>query len=65
MLYNILDMKGGIIMVVANYTAVRNNLKSYCDMAVDDGETVIIPRKEDRSVAIISLNGFLHGIVII
>lgn len=45
-------------MVVANYTAVRNNLKSYCDMAVDDGETIIIPRKEDRSVAIISLNDY-------
>ena len=27
-------------------------------MAVDDGETVIIPRKEDRSVAIISLNDY-------
>ncbi|MCR5203463.1 MAG: type II toxin-antitoxin system Phd/YefM family antitoxin [Lachnospiraceae bacterium] len=45
-------------MVVANYTAVRNNLKSYCDMAVDDGETIIIPRKEYQSVAIISLNDY-------
>ncbi|MCR5726082.1 MAG: type II toxin-antitoxin system Phd/YefM family antitoxin [Lachnospiraceae bacterium] len=45
-------------MVVANYTTARNNLKNYCDLAVDDGETIIISRKKDRSVAIISLNDF-------
>ncbi len=32
-------------MVAVNYTAVRNNLKEFCDMATDDNETVIVTRK--------------------
>lgn len=42
-------------MVAANYTSVRNRLKDYCDMASDNKETIIVTRKADRNVVIISL----------
>ncbi len=43
-------------MLAANYTTVRNNLKEYCDMASDDNEIVLVTRKEDKNVVIMSLN---------
>lgn len=45
-------------MVAANYTSVRNNLKEYCDMAYDAGETVIVTRKARKNVVILSLERF-------
>lgn len=45
-------------MVAANYTSVRNNLKDYCDLATDNGETVIVTRKEDRNIVIMSLDRY-------
>lgn len=45
-------------MVATNYTDVRNNLKDYCDMASDAGETVIVTRKANKNVVILSLDRF-------
>ena len=45
-------------MVATNYTNVRNNLKEYCDMAYDVGETVIVTRKENKNIVILSLERF-------
>ena len=45
-------------MVATNYTAVRNNLKDYCDMATDRGETVIITRKANKNVVLLSLERY-------
>ena len=45
-------------MVATNYTAVRNNLKEYCDLASDGGETVIVTRKANKNVVILSLERF-------
>ena len=45
-------------MVAVNYTAVRNNLKEYCDMATNNDEIVIVTRKENKNVVIISLERF-------
>ncbi len=45
-------------MVAANYTAVRNHLKGYCDMASDTGETVIVTRKTNKNVVILSLERY-------
>ena len=45
-------------MVATNYTNVRNNLKEYCDMAYDDGETIIVTRKENKNIVILSLERF-------
>lgn len=42
-------------MLAANYTSVRNNLKNYCDMVFDNDETLIVTRKEDKNVVIMSL----------
>lgn len=45
-------------MLVANYTKVRNNLKNYCDIACEQNETVLITRKEEKNVIIISLERY-------
>jgi antitoxin YefM len=45
-------------MVAANYTAVRNNLKDYCDKASDEGEIVLVTRKAGKNVVIMSLDRF-------
>lgn len=43
-------------MLAANYTTVRNNLKDYCDKASDDNEIVLVTRKADKNVVIMSLD---------
>jgi len=43
-------------MIAANYTAVRNNLKDYCDKASDEGEIVLVTRKAEKNVVIMSLD---------
>ena len=45
-------------MIATNYTAVRNNLKGYCDLATNQNETVIVTRKENKNVVIMSLERF-------
>ena len=45
-------------MVAVNYTAVRNNLKEFCDMATDSDETVIVTRKANKNVVIVSLERY-------
>ena len=42
-------------MLAANYSNVRENLKDYYDRVVDDNETVIVTRKNEKNVVIISL----------
>ena len=43
-------------MLAVNYSTIRNNLKSYCDKVTDDHETVIVTRKDEKNVVLISLN---------
>jgi antitoxin YefM len=43
-------------MVAANYTTVRNNLKDYCDKASDENEIVLVTRKKEKNVVIMSLD---------
>lgn len=45
-------------MLAVNYSTIRNNLKSYCDEAVDNNEIVIVTRKEEKNVVIISLENY-------
>lgn len=43
-------------MLAVNYSTIRDNLKSYCDNVVDNRETVIVTRKGERNVVLISLD---------
>lgn len=45
-------------MLAVNYTAIRNNLKDYCDKATDQAETVIVTRKNDKNVVLMSLERY-------
>ncbi len=42
-------------MLAANYSTVRDNLKAYCDKVTDEQETVIVTRKNEKNVVLISL----------
>jgi antitoxin YefM len=41
-------------MIAINYTTARERFKKYCDAAVHDAETIIVTRKQDENVVIIS-----------
>ena len=45
-------------MLAANYTALRNNLKDYCDQVCDTKDTLIVTRKADRNVVMMSLERY-------
>ena len=45
-------------MLAVNYSTIRNNLKDYCDRATDDEETVIVTRKNEKNVVIMSLDQY-------
>ncbi len=45
-------------MLAVNYSNLRDNLKDYCDKVSDDFETVIVTRKDDKNVVIISLEEY-------
>lgn len=64
--YNIIKLVQNIVqyierrntMLAVNYSTIRKNLKTYCDEATDNGETVIITRKDEKNVVIISLEQY-------
>lgn len=41
-------------MIATNYTELRENLKSYMDQVTENYETMIITRKNNRNVVMIS-----------
>ncbi|MCC8160605.1 MAG: type II toxin-antitoxin system prevent-host-death family antitoxin [Oscillospiraceae bacterium] len=43
-------------MLAVNYSTIRENLKSYCDKVTDERETVIVTRKNEKNVVLISLD---------
>ena len=45
-------------MLAVNYSTIRNNLKDYCDKVTDSQETVIVTRKDEKNVVIISLEKY-------
>lgn len=45
-------------MLAVNYTTIRNNLKNYCDKATDEHETVIVTRKDEKNIVIMSLENY-------
>ncbi|GHU50157.1 hypothetical protein FACS1894127_4940 [Clostridia bacterium] len=45
-------------MLVVNYSTIRNKLKDYCDKVTDECETVIITRKDEKNIVMISLGEY-------
>lgn len=45
-------------MLAVNYSTIRNNLKDYCDKATDLYETVIVTRKNEKNVVLLSLEKY-------
>lgn len=45
-------------MLSVNYSTIRNNLKAYCDKATDNNETVIVTRKNEKNIVIMSLEQY-------
>lgn len=45
-------------MLAVNYSTIRNNLKNYCDRATDDYETVIVTRKGEKNIVLMSLEKY-------
>lgn len=49
---------GGEKMLAVNYSTFRSKLKDYCDKATDENETVIVTRKDEKNVVIMSLDKY-------
>lgn len=45
-------------MLAVNFSTIRNNLKGYCDQATDNDETVIVTRKNEKNVVLLSLDKY-------
>ena len=45
-------------MLAVNYSTIRNKLKEYCDKATDLYETIIVTRKDEKNVVLISLEKY-------
>lgn len=41
-------------MLAVNYTNLRDNMKTYMDRVTDDYETMIVTRKDNRNVVMLS-----------
>ena len=50
-------------MLVVNYSTIRNNLKNYCDIVTDSHETVIVTRKNEKNVVLMSLDKYNQLII--
>lgn len=42
-------------MLAVNYSTIRRSLKAYCDSVSDQNETIIVTRKGEKNVVLISL----------
>ena len=45
-------------MLAVNDSTIRNNFKTYCDEVTDNNETVMVTRKDDKNVVIMSLDQY-------
>jgi len=45
-------------MKVINYTDLRHNLKKWLDLAIDDVEEIIIKRKDNKGLVLVSLDEY-------
>ena len=55
-------------MLAVNYTTLRKNMKSYFDKITDEYETMVVTRKDNKNVVIMSeesYNNLLENIYLI
>ena len=45
-------------MLAVNYSTIRSKFKDYCDKVTDEYETVIVTRKDEKNVVILSLEEY-------
>lgn len=45
-------------MLAVNYSTIRNRLKDFCDKVTDEYETVIVTRKDEKNVVLLSLEEY-------
>lgn len=45
-------------MLATNFTNVRNNFKEYCDKVINDAQPILVTRKDDKNVVLISLEEY-------
>ena len=45
-------------MLAVNYSTIRKKKKNYCDEATDHDETVVVTRKGEKNVVILSLERY-------
>lgn len=45
-------------MLAVNYSTIRSKLKDYCDKATEENEAVIVTRKGEKNVVLISLEQY-------
>ena len=45
-------------MLAVNYSTIRSKLKDYCDKATDENEIVIVTRKNEKNVVLLSLEKY-------
>lgn len=45
-------------MLAVNYSTIRSKLKDYCDKATDNNEVVIVTRKDEKNVVLMSLEQY-------
>lgn len=58
MVQYIVQKKGDEVMLAVNYSTIRNKFKDYCDKVTDEFETVIVTRKDEKNVVILSLEEY-------
>lgn len=44
------NINGVLKMLAVNYSTIRNNLKDYCDKASEFQETIIVTRKNEKTL---------------
>lgn len=45
-------------MLAVNYSNLKNNLDSYCDKIIDNFETLIVTRDNEKNLVIMSLDEY-------
>ena len=51
---NLYILVGGAFMLAVNYTNLRDNMKKYMDKVTDEYETMIVTRKDNKNVVMLS-----------